>query len=199
MDEMLKLVKNRRSIRVVGEEIGQTDEELEKILGELVLHMPTAMNMQSTRLVLLLGAQHKKLWQIVHDTLAKHNEKGVSDATAKKLQGFAGGHGSLLFYDESAITQAYAEKLPTYKENFIPWALQQNGMLQFAVWAALSEQGMGASLQHYNPLIDEEVRETWNLPKSWVLYAQMPFGKPEEAPGERTFEPLENRFLVFGG
>ena len=29
------------------------------------------------------------------------------------------------------------------------------GMLQLAVWTALAEKGLGASLQHYNPLIDD--------------------------------------------
>ena len=28
---------------------------------------------------------------------------------------------------------------------------------QFAVWNVLAEQGIGASLQHYNPIIDEKL------------------------------------------
>ncbi len=197
MGNILDTVKLRRSIRVVGPAIAPGDEELKELLGQLVLHMPTAMNMQSSRLVLLLGDAHKTLWDIVHSSLAQHNTNGVSEATQKKLAGFTAGHGSILFFDDSAVTQSYADKLPTYKDNFIPWALQQNGMLQFAVWAALAEQGIGASLQHYNPLIDEAVRSTWGLPESWVLYAQMPFGHPEEAPGQKEFLPLEDRMRIF--
>ncbi len=197
MSTMMDAVLKRRSIRVVGPAIPLADAELEALLGQLVQHLPTAMNMQSSRLVLLLGEAHKKLWQIVHDSLEKHNKNGVSEATEKKLAGFAAGHGSILFFDDSAVTQGYADKLPTYKDNFIPWAFQQNGMLQFAVWTALAERGIGASLQHYNPLIDEAVRSAWGLPESWTLYAQMPFGQPEETPAAPEFLPLEQRMRIF--
>ena len=37
----------------------------------------------------------------------------------------------------------------------------------------------------YNPLIDEEVRRTWNLPEHWHLIAEMPFGLPIGKPGEK--------------
>ncbi|WP_235899137.1 hypothetical protein [Suipraeoptans intestinalis] len=36
--------------------------------------------------------------------------------------------------------------------------------------------GIGASLQHYNPVIDDMVRERYKLPKTYRLVAQMPFG-----------------------
>lgn len=32
-----------------------------------------------------------------------------------------------------------------------------HGMAEYATWLALTEAGLGASLQHYNPLIDEAV------------------------------------------
>ena len=49
-------------------------------------------------------------------------------------------------------------------------------MAQFAVWTMLADSGLGASLQHYNPLIDEAVRQAFEVPASWRLVAQMPFG-----------------------
>ena len=50
----------------------------------------------------------------------------------------------------------------------------------------LEDAGMGASLQHYNPLIDDEVRKAWNLPGDWKLVAQMPFGVPVAQPVSYT-------------
>ena len=47
--------------------------------------------------------------------------------------------------------------------------------------------------QHYNPLIDDEVKTEWNVPANWKLIAQMPFGNPTAAPGEKEFQPLEER------
>ena len=73
------------------------------------------------------------------------------------------------------------------------------GILQFIVWTALEAEGLGASLQHYNPLIKPQVLSTWNIPSSWQLIAQMPFGTPSAPAGEKTFEPVEGvRFKVFG-
>ena len=57
--------------------------------------------------------------------------------------------------------------------------------------------GLGASLQHYNPLIDEAVAREWQLPASWKLTAQMPFGSPECKPDEKTFLPLDGRLKMF--
>ena len=37
-------------------------------------------------------------------------------------------------------------------------------MHQFVIWNMLEDAGMGGSLQHYNPLVDDEVRASWNLP-----------------------------------
>jgi predicted oxidoreductase (fatty acid repression mutant protein) len=68
----------------------------------------------------------------------------------------------------------------------------------FLVWLALESEGFGANLQHYSPLIDEQVAKTWDLPASWKLDAQLVFGTPTSEPGEKVFEPLENRFKVFG-
>ena len=70
-------------------------------------------------------------------------------------------------------------------------------MHQLAVWTMLEDAGFGASLQHYNPLIDEAVRSAWSLDPEWELVAQMPFGAPSGDPGPKEFQPLEGRVLVF--
>jgi predicted oxidoreductase (fatty acid repression mutant protein) len=70
-------------------------------------------------------------------------------------------------------------------------------MHQFVIWTALEAEGLGASLQHYNPLIDEAVRKQWNLPESWQLIAQMPFGKVLAPAGEKEFGKIEDRLKIF--
>ena len=74
----------------------------------------------------------------------------------------------------------------------------QNSNFQYLVWLALESEGFGANLQHYSPLIDEGVAKTWNLPSSWKLDAQLVFGTPTAEAKEKTFQPLEGRFKVFG-
>jgi predicted oxidoreductase (fatty acid repression mutant protein) len=89
------------------------------------------------------------------------------------------------------------EKFTSYKDNFPVWAEQANGMLQYAIWVSLADVGIGASLQHYNPLIDDEVKKTWNLPSSWKLISQMPFGKVLEKPEPKDSLPVDQRIKVF--
>ena len=69
-------------------------------------------------------------------------------------------------------------------------------MLQLAVWTALAEAGVGASLQHYNPLIDEQVKKEFNLPASWKLVAQMPFGTFTGKDGDKPYIPLSERLRI---
>ncbi|NLD05714.1 MAG: nitroreductase, partial [Synergistaceae bacterium] len=71
------------------------------------------------------------------------------------------------------------------------------GMHQFVIWTALSAEGLGASLQHYNPVIDNAVKKEWNIPEKWKLLAQMPFGKPVDKPEDKEVVPLEERVKVY--
>lgn len=77
---------------------------------------------------------------------------------------------------------------------FISWCIANSGL----VWTALESEGFGANLQHYSPLIDEQIAKQWSLPASWKLDAQLVFGTPTGQAGEKTFLPLEERFKVFG-
>ena len=172
-------------------------KSLEALVRQAVAHTPSAFNMQSGRAVLLLGMHHDKLWQITLEALAAVTPPERFEATRQKIAAFAAGHGTVLFFDDTAVTQSFARQNPLYSASFPVWAQQAGGMLQFAVWTLLEEAGLGASLQHYNPLIDEAVKRVWQIPDSWQLLAQMPFGAPAGAPGEKAFEPLERRVKVY--
>ena len=66
-------------------------------------------------------------------------------------------------------------------------------MLQISVWSGLKELGVGASLQHYNPVIDETVRKLLHLPGNYVLNAQMPFGGINSHPEDKPKEDISKR------
>lgn len=110
---------------------------------------------------------------------------------------FASGYGTVLFFEDQNSVKAMQEKFPLYAEHFPAFSLQSSGMLQYIVWTALELEGLGASLQHYNPLIDEAVREEWDIPESYNLISQMPFGKPLNPPDEKTFLPIEDRIKKY--
>ena len=56
------------------------------------------------------------------------------------------------------------------------------------------EAGLGASLQHYSPVVDAAAAAAFNVPDSWTLRAQMPFGSHEGALAEKTFIADDLRF-----
>ena len=69
-------------------------------------------------------------------------------------------------------------------------------MLQYNIWTGLANLNLGASLQHYNPVIDEAVRTKYNLPESWRMYAQMPFGGINSEPEAYEVTNLEERVII---
>lgn len=104
----------------------------------------------------------------------------------------------ILFFEDQPTIQEYHEKFPLYADRFPTWASESSGMHQYAIWTALTIQGMGANLQHYNPLIDDLVAERWNLSRGWKLVSQMVLGTPAAPPTAKTFKPVEDRFRTFG-
>ena len=118
-------------------------------------------------------------------------------ATENKIESFAAAYGTILYFEEEQTIQKLQQDFPLYKENFPIWSQQANGMLQFAIWTMLIEQNIGANLQHYNPLIDDAVKKEWNLPDSWKLIAQMPFGNIVEPAADKTFLPIKERLRIF--
>ena len=69
-------------------------------------------------------------------------------------------------------------------------------MAQFAVWATLADSGLGASLQHYNPLIDEKVAEHFDIDMNWLLRAQLCFGSIEQTVEEKLQQLDQYRFKI---
>lgn len=194
----IEALKHRRSYYALTNQSPVSDGEIEKIIDLAVTYVPSAFNSQSTRVVLLLGEHHRKLWQIVKDTLRVIVPPEAFAATEAKIDGsFASGHGTVLFFEDETVVRSLQEAFPLYQDNFPGWSLQTSAMHQLVVWVMLEDAGFGASLQHYNPLIDNEVRQTWNLPDTWKLIAQMPFGLPAQEPGPKEFQDLASRVKVF--
>ncbi|MBJ8103529.1 MULTISPECIES: nitroreductase family protein [Bacillus cereus group] len=186
-------LKERRTYYGINKEVQVSDEKIKEIVEFAVKHTPSAFNSQTARLVVLFGEAHNKLWDITTETLRKVVGDGDFSGTQQKMDSFKAGYGTVLFFEDEAIVKSLQEKFAAYSENFPIWSHQASGMHQLVVWTGLEAEGLGASLQHYNPLIDDEVKQEWNVPANWKLIAQMPFGNPTAAPGEKEFQPLEER------
>jgi len=187
----------RRTIYAIGDEEIVHPQTIVEIVQTAVRHVPSAFNNQSQRAVVLFGEHHRKVWSMALNAVKPLTPPENLPATSQKIAGFAAGYGTVLYFDETSVTEGLMKAYPLYSRNFPIWAEQANGMLQFAVWSLLEAEGLGASLQHYSPLIDDEVRQAFDIPVSWRLIAQMPFGKPLAPAGEKEFTPINERVKVF--
>lgn len=190
-------VKARRSFYGIGKEKVVEDAVIEELVGDAVKHTPSAFNSQSSRVVLLLGAQHDAVWDITEAELKKVVPAENFAATAERIAGFRSGYGTILYFEDTTVVEGLQAQFPLYKDNFPVWSQHASAMLQYVIWTALEDTGFGVSLQHYNPLIDAEVKARWQVPPSWKLVAQMPFGKPTAVPQEKEYSPLTERMKVY--
>lgn len=191
-------LRHRRSYYALSALSPISDEQIEEIVRFAVTHVPSAFNSQSTRIVLLLGKQHNRLWNIVKETLQEIvPAEAFAQAKAKIDGSFASGYGTVLYFEDTSVVTILQNQFPLYAHNFPVWSQHTSAMHQLAIWTMLEDAGFGASLQHYNPLIDKSVRREWNLPEEWTLVAQMPFGTPTAEPAKKEFKPLDERVKVF--
>ena len=190
-------LEKRRSVYALSKELPVPEDRIREIVEYAAKHSPSPFNSQTPRMVVLFGKEHDALWNIVLESLRKVVPADQFAETKQKIDMFGNAYGTVLFFEESATTDGLANQFPLYSSAFPVWAQQANGMVQYAVWTLLANENIGASLQHYNPLIDEDVRKRWNIPASWKLAAQMPFGKIIAPAGEKTFLSIEERVKVF--
>ncbi|EGO9938040.1 nitroreductase family protein [Enterococcus faecium] len=191
-------LKNRRSIYHLGRNVSLSNEELTTLIKEAIKESPTAFNAQSTRAVILFGDAHEKLWEITEEALRPLTPAEVFPNTQNKLAGFKNGYGTVLFFKDTDVVKGLQEQFELYADNFPDWSEQSNGIATANTWVALVDKGLGANLQHYNPVIDEAVAKEWNIPSNWKLRSQLVFGSPETPAGEKEYMNDADRFRVFG-
>lgn len=194
-----QLQQQRRSIYSLGKNIAQTPETISDIVTTAVKASPTAFNNQSVRVVVLTGNSHDKLWQIVIDSLKTQvsDQAAYTKSIEKIKNSFLSAYGTVLFYTDMSVVKSFEQNVPLYAENFYDWSEQGHAIAEYATWLALTENGMGASLQHYNPLIDDQVAAAFNIPDAWRLRAQMPFGEILAVPSNKDTIADDERFKYF--
>lgn len=192
-------IKDRRTYYQIKNASPVSDNDIKEIIEHVMYYAPSSFNAQSARLVLLLGENHTRFWDITKAELKKISQSEEAfTATEKKVnESFASGYGTILFFEDQSVIKNYQNQFPLYADKFAQWSEHSSAINQILIWIGLESVGFGASLQHYNPIIDESVKKEWKLNNEWKLIAQMPFGVPVAEPGEKTHQPLEERFFVF--
>ena len=193
----LDLIKQRRSVYALSDALPISREALTALVRAVAVETPSAFNMQSAHAVILYGDAHRRLWQITTDALRQKVPAEKFAPTQAKMEMFAAGAGSILFFEDDTVVESFKEQFPSYAASFDMFAAHGLGILQGNVWNALAEQKVGASLQHYNPLIDDAVRREWKIPAGWRLVSEMVFGGIAAPAEAKEKLPGEQRVLVF--
>jgi len=193
----LAAAAKRRTQYALGNRLPISHDEVSQLIRQAIKLSPSSFNSQSSRAVILFADNSRKFWGFVKDALRQIVPADAFAATEAKINGFAAGAGTVLFYEDMNVIKTLQEDFALYADNFPVWSEHSTGIAQFAVWTALAEAGIGASLQHYNPLPDAAAAQEWNIPASWKLRAQLPFGSHEAPFTEKTYIDDDERFKVY--
>lgn len=183
-------LQKRRTYYAIDSKLPTAEKNIEELVASLTELVPDAFNMKSARAVVAFGDAHRRLWDNIYEAFG-------GKVAREKIDSFRAGAGTVLYFYDEATVQSLQEKFPRYAENFPVWAQQANGMLQISVWSGLRELEVGASLQHYNPVIDGAVRSQFGLPENWRLVAEMPFGGIVSEPEAKAKEDISKRVSFF--
>lgn len=189
---MLKIIQSlteRRTYYDINKELPVKQEEVVELIKQATELVPDAFNMKSSRVVVVTGDKQNQLWDNIYTVFEgkiKH----------EKIDTFKNGFGTILYCYDHEVVENMQNQFPAYASNFPIWASQSAGMLQISIWSGLKELGIGASLQHYNPVIDEMVKKMFDLPDSYRLNAQMPFGGIVSSPDDKPKEDISTRVKI---
>ena len=186
MDTPVSFVEHLKKRRSIAE-----------LIQESVRCCPSAYNSQSTRIVVLFGDSHQQFWDIVKEVQRKNVAAHIFEGAALKVDQCADAFGTVLFYEDQQVIQQLQKKVPFSAEDFPVWSEQTSGMAQFAVWTSIADAGMGASLQHYNPHIDQAIANFLGINEHWLLRAQLVFGSVEGNAPEREEPEDQERFRIY--
>lgn len=180
------ILKTRRSIYILNDQLPVSQAIVAGRIKEAISLSPTAFMMQGIHAVILTGDNHKKLWdKIVYNTLQKIVPAEAFKRTEIKLNTFSQATGTILLLRDLEAVEQMRKEYATYADEMDNWSWQDLGIAMVNIWNSLAEINVGANIQHYNPLIDDEVKATWNIPANYQLVGQMVYGGIVSRPGDK--------------
>ena len=197
-NSFLLQLERRRSVYYLGNCVTLPKQYISDLVNRAIKLSPSVFNSQSTRVVVLFGNHHCKLWALVKHELSKVQTSDALDINLSKIDAcFASGFGTVLFFEDIEVINQLQQSYPDDSDSMESWSEPANGMAQLSVWAALAAENIGASIQHYNPIIDQGVAQEWNIPSTWKMIAQLPFGTIEKRPEAKSIISDEERCIIY--
>lgn len=194
----LEIASKRRSVYDLGKDSSHSIEDVVAQLRQVMDRVPTAFNSQTSRLVVVSGEDNVKLWDYIYDVQKDVLSQGMLDQMGPVMQAAKEGLGTILFFED--LDQV--KEMPTQGERTTAYKFTNNGNHQFAAWLTLADMGLGASLQHFNigydQGFDKGVRDLFDLPDTYEMVAQMPFGSIESPAASKSSVDPETKVQFQG-
>ncbi|MGD1823173.1 MAG: nitroreductase family protein [Pleomorphochaeta sp.] len=187
--KIIETLKKRRSYYKINKNIPVFESQVFDLVKEATELVPDSFNMKSSRVVVLTKEKHDLLWDSIYEVFN-------GQVAREKIDSFKNGYGTILYFIDKSVVKSLQDQFPLYKNKFEIWTNQSVGMLELSIWSGLRELNIGASLQHYNPIIDSKVKELFNIPESYELNAQMPFGGIEAEVEPKEKENIDERVTI---
>ncbi|KAJ5178873.1 hypothetical protein N7492_002083 [Penicillium capsulatum] len=205
-------VKHRRSISGVTDKISVSDDRIVEIVNDVIQICPSSWNMQSTRIFVTLGNEHKKFWDTVisaaKPSFLKSQGEEAWKRNEQRFKYFRDAYGTNPFvFTKLAVSGRFLSSKTTHPSRscmngsltspftvFETFAEHSNAMHQITLWIALELEDLGASLQHshFVPGVEFGILSSWSVKAEIVFGAHS--GKRPTAP-EKV--PVSNTVKVY--
>lgn len=91
----LETLAGRRSIYALKKESPISDARIQEIITEIIKHIPSSFNSQTTRVVLLVKGEHDKLWELHKEVLKPIVPEADWAKTEGKIDMFKGAYATV--------------------------------------------------------------------------------------------------------
>ncbi|RVX74366.1 hypothetical protein B0A52_01491 [Exophiala mesophila] len=100
LDQFLTPIEQRLSNYTLTNTSPIPDSKIQSIVEFAIKHAPSTFNVQSARAVILLRADHEKLWDIGDEELQKTLPQSSYNYMKPKIQGFRAAYGTVLWFED---------------------------------------------------------------------------------------------------
>jgi predicted oxidoreductase (fatty acid repression mutant protein) len=185
---LLSLLERRRSIRRL-QPGPLSDASLQRIV-EAIRLTPAAYNLPPWHVV-LVHEERSAFWQLVEQVFLERLEGDRLGRYLDRLAGFRGGVAVALIYEDVTVRRELADAWQITLDQAGAFAEQGLGMVQLALWLALTAEGLVSSLQHWEWLLEQPLAAFLGLPADrFRLVATLPIGHADEDPRPVERVPL---------
>ncbi len=178
--DLLTTMMRRRSIKRLR--AGPfSDAALDRIL-EAVRLAPAAFNQPPWRIV-VVRQRLPQFWDVVAGAVRERLDGDRQTRYLDRIDGFRPGVATVLVYEAQASRTALQDAWGISPEQAASFAEQGLGMVQLALWLAITGEGLSASLQHWEWLVEQPAAAFLGVPAGdFRLMAMLPIGYADELP-----------------